>query len=134
MLRHDVNMKAELEKLRLEIEQNYKADIRAVEQLLKDCPARQEIEKKIAAFARASNPQRSSSQIIEELILKTRGEFDISTIEHGVQALGRRTIHTRRIISQVINMLRQRNPPEIVVVSGKEGRGRRGGTYTRAIK
>jgi hypothetical protein len=126
-------MKVELGKLKLEIEQNYSADIAAVNQLLKSCAARQEIVKKITSFARASNPQRSSSQIIEELIRKTDGEFDISTIEDGVQALGRGTRHTRRIISQVINMLRQRNPPEIVVVPGKEGKGRRGGTYMRAI-
>jgi hypothetical protein len=121
-------MKIELEKLKQEIEANYKSDIAAVNQLLQRLPAKQAVEKRIASMVAVNVPRVSTSQIVEELIKGATAEFDISTVQLWLfQRTGRRSDLTRRIISQVINKLRQRNPPEIVEVV--KGAGSRSGKY-----
>jgi hypothetical protein len=124
--------KSDLEKLKKEIENNYKADLAAVNQLLGIYgEKRRETTDMLASSVEALRPKKSTSEIVEEIIKGSTNEFDIGTIYLKLrQAKGKQpSMYAPRIISQVINKLRQRNPPEIVVV--KEGKGRRSGIYRR---
>jgi len=123
-------MKSELQKLKAEIEDNYKADLAAVNQLLTIySEKRQEASKKLGRFIDASRPKKRASEIIEELIKNQTGEFSTNTIYFKLRdsLMKNPTRDHARQISQVINKLRQRNPREIEEV--KKGAGSRSGTY-----
>jgi hypothetical protein len=122
--------KSDLEQLKKTIQNNYEADMAAINQLLRIYGEdRQKTANRLAASVEALRPKKSTSQIAEEIIKSSTDEFEIGTIYLKLrQAKGKEpSIHAPRIISQVINKLRQRNPPEIEVV--KEGKGSRSGTY-----
>lgn len=110
----------ELLKLREEI----KADLAAVDQLLSR-PARQE---RLVALAEAHRPPTSTSEMAEMVIKKLKADFTVPDVCFELRKLGKKiTPYTSPIVSQVINRLRQRKPPEVEVV--RAGRGRRSGTY-----
>lgn len=115
-------------KLRREIEANSKANIEAIDQLLQGLPAKEKLENNLAAVIAENIPQRRSSEIIEKVIKSSSSDFNIDTVLHWYRkAGGTVTLHTPRIISQVINMLKQREPSEIEVMAA--GKGRRSGIY-----
>jgi hypothetical protein len=123
-------MKVALKKLKSEIENNYIADIAAINQLLaRDCETRQEISKTLEKFVEASRPHKRPSQIVEEIIQNESGDFNISSIcfKYSQETGRKANVNIRSLISQAINKLKHRNPPEIIEV--EKGRGSRSGTY-----
>jgi hypothetical protein len=121
----------DLERLKAEIERNYKADIAAVDQLLtKFNQTRQDLDRKLIESVEASRPRKRPSEIVEAILIRSGGEkFDVSSILWKFrEQTGKPDTRARaRIVSQVINKLRQRNPPEIEAV--EQGRGSRSGVY-----
>jgi hypothetical protein len=113
--------RAELFKLKAEIE----ADLAAVNRLL----SKTEREKQVAAAIEAHLPRKSGYQVAEDIIKNFKGEFSVPTIYFEIRRqTGKvRGAHTSAIISQVINKLRHRNPPEIEIVV--DGKGSRSGVY-----
>lgn len=123
-------MKAELEKLKVEIETNYAADIAAIKQLLaRYGPEREKTQNKLAAFIEANTPRKSTYQIAEELIKGSTELFNVASIYLKIRQIKGKNLsfEASRIISQVINKLKHRNPPEILEV--EKGRGSRSGKY-----
>jgi Cdc6-like AAA superfamily ATPase len=121
-------MKTELEKLKAEIENNYKADITAVNQLIGMYgQKRTETSKALAGFVAASRPAKGTYEVVEGLIKNYVGSFGIDEIYFKLrEARGKMpSTEAPRIISQVINKLKQRGEIEVV----EAGRGRRSGIY-----
>ena len=118
-------MKTELEKLKKEIE----TDLAAVNQLIARCEKQREAKPIIAALIEASSPKKPTSQIVEDLIKRQRGDFDIPDIcfQYTKETGRPANEHVRLAISQVINKLKHRNLPEIDEV--EKGRGSRSGKY-----
>ena len=117
--------KAELTKFKAEIE----TELGAVNTLLArfDDPAM--IRGKTIAGGFAAVTKRPS-RLAEEIIMATIRDFTVSDIAVMMgQALGRKPERYGDNARQAIHKLRQRNPPEVEVVSGKEGVGSRSGTY-----
>ena len=116
-------MKTELEKLKKEIE----ADLAAVNQLLDRCEKQRESKPALASFIEASRPKRGTYEIVENLIKNHDGEFGINEIYFKLRTeLGKEpSTEAARIISQVINKLKQRDEIEVI----KAGIGRRSGIY-----
>jgi len=126
-------MKSALEKLKDEIEHNYNADIAAVNQLLGIySKERETTTKTLAGFVEASRPVRRVSQIVEEMIKRQAGNFSIPTIcfQYRQETGKGASENVRALISQAINKLKHRNPPEIIEV--EKGMGSRSGVYRLA--
>jgi hypothetical protein len=122
--------KADLEKLKAEIEDNHKADMAAIHQLLSIYgEKRQETTRILASSVEAHRPKQRMSQRVEEIIKSYGDNFSISDIcLKFAEKEGRKASWPVRLaISQVINKLRHRNPPQIDVVQG--GKGSRSGIY-----
>ena len=121
--------KIELEKLKEQIQKDHAAAMTAIDDLLAkfdECmPAKTS---KLAAVV-VVRPKKSTSEIVEDLITNSAKEFQIYTIllEHEQRSGKKPTLKFSRIVSQVINKLRQRTPPEIEEV--EKGKGSRSGTY-----
>jgi hypothetical protein len=73
--------------------------------------------------------EKKTSEIVEEIIRNYVGDFEKGDIFLELKRQTRReaTAPVLRIIGEVINKLRQRNPPEIIEV--EKGKGRRSGSY-----
>lgn len=113
-------MNAELRKLKKEI----KLDLAAVERLL----SRSERKKRVVELVSSTRPRKSTSQLTEEIIKGFGADFTVSSIVHSLERSGKRwNPALQPLVSGVINKLRQRNPPEVVVVVA--GRGSRSGVY-----
>ncbi|HVU06934.1 MAG TPA: hypothetical protein VHG89_00155 [Verrucomicrobiae bacterium] len=120
----------DLEKLKAYIQSGYEADIAAVNQLLSRFDEnRQARVEQLAAWTAMNRPRRTVSDIVEDLIRKTQKNFRIYDILRKLQTeTGKEPTPIRgRIVGQVINKLRQRNPPEIEEI--EKGRGSRSGVY-----
>jgi hypothetical protein len=116
--------------LKEEIVKNYAADIAAINQLIdRQSPERLETQSKLATAIEAASPKKSTYQIAEELIKISTEPFNVASIYLKLREIkGKYTSHeSSRIISQVINKLKHRNPPEILEVA--KGTGSRSGTY-----
>jgi hypothetical protein len=122
-------MKTELLKLRAEIQENYKADMDAINQLLANDEKRCVTSAKIAKLGDISHPSKRTDEIIEDLIKSQPGDFTTGDIYLRLREVLRKqpTLDQARQISPVINRLRQRNPSEIQEV--EKGRGSRSGKY-----
>ena len=117
----------DLEKLKVELEKNHKAYIKAIESHLAKM---REAVKATVLPVQLPRFKKPTSQIVEEIITNSDCKFTISDIclkireQTGKEPSG----DVGRIVSQVINKLRQRKPPEIIEV--EKGMGSRSGTYT----
>ena len=120
----------ELEKLKTEMEKNHKANIAAIDHVLLKL---HEEAKKPATVVHIPWSGERMSKIVERIIANFVGNFEIYDIsckyeeETGGRVAGP---NVRREISNVINKLKHRKPPEIIVV--QPGKGSRSGIY--AIK
>lgn len=122
--------KADLEKMKEQIQKDYDADMAAVNQLLTRFDEnRCSMANHLAAFAAVNRSGRTTYDIVEDLIRSSSEKFTIYDIllKLKVQTGKVPTQNRARIVSQVINKLRQRKPPEIEEV--EKGRGSRSGTY-----
>jgi hypothetical protein len=120
----------ELERLKALLQKNHEAATAAIDQLmLKHNENRLARGHQPASVAVVNPPRRRTTEIVEELITSYTRDFTIYDILMQLQAsTGKPPNSDRgRIVSGVINKLRQRNPPEIEEV--EKGRGRRSGTY-----
>jgi hypothetical protein len=118
--------KNDLEKLKIEIEKNHRANIAAIERLLGKT---RETAPMVTTLVQTDRPKESLSQIVDRIIKNSDDNFSISDICRKFKAETRRnpSSNIRLLVSQAINKLRHRNPPEIDVVI--EGKGSRSGIY-----
>jgi hypothetical protein len=116
-----------LDKLESEIERNRNRGIAAINELRAYNKSLSETDSKL--LPAASQRRKPTSEIAEEIIKESKGDFEIATICKEMASRTRRepSYHTPRIVSQVINKLRQRNPPEVLTVV--DGKGSRSGVY-----
>ena len=126
--------KENVEKLKAQIQIDYEADMAAVSQLLSRFDEKRHARVKQLAAWTAVNHVGRVSDIVETLIRKTHENFSIYDILKKLQAeTGKEPTPNRgRIVGQVINKLRQRNPPEIEEI--EKGRGSRSGVYRYKLK
>lgn len=119
----------DLEKMKAEINVDCTAAIGAVERLLAYERDMRERERKLSTLLEQTRPPLRLSAQIEDIIRNFPSDFEIYDIllklqeQTGKPPSGNRS----RMVSNVINKLRQRRPPEIVVV--QSGKGSRSGTY-----
>jgi len=111
---------SDLENLKAEMEKNHKASIDAIERVLA---------RGSAAVVQVPRLEERMSVIIERIITKHVGNFAICDVARKYQELtGKRaSVNVRKEISNCINKLKHRNPPEIDEVQA--GRGSRSGIY-----
>jgi hypothetical protein len=126
--------KEDLERLKAQIQNDYEADMAAIKQLLSrhDENRRARVDQLISLTA-SNHVGKNISDIVEDLIKNSHEKFTIYDILLKLQAqTGKAPTQNRgRIVSQVINKLRQRNPPEIEEI--EKGRGSRSGIYRYKI-
>lgn len=116
----------DLEELKIELEKNHKANMTVIERLLGKM---REATTRPVALVQAPQLKEKLSQIVERIITSFIGDFEIADISRKyTEMTGRQSsANVRKVISNVINKLRHRKPPEIDVVVG--GEGSRSGIY-----
>ena len=127
--------KEDLEKLKVQIQNDYKADMVAINQLLsRHDENRLARVNQLSTLTVVNHAGRKISDTVEDLIKNSHENFTIYDILLKLQAqTGKTPTQNRgRIVSQVINKLRQRNPPEIEEI--EKGRGSRSGVYRYKIR
>jgi len=117
---------SDLENLKAEMEKNHKASIDAIERVLEKM---RDAARGSAAVVQVPRLEERMSVIIERIITKHVGNFAICDVARKYQELtGKRaSVNVRKEISNCINKLKHRNPPEIDEVQA--GRGSRSGIY-----
>ncbi len=127
--------KEDLEKLKAQIQNDYEADMAAIKQLLsRHDDNRGARGDQLIALTAVNRVGGKIYDIVEDLVKHSHEKFTIYDILLKLQAqTGKAPTQDRgRIVSQVINKLRHRNPPEIEEI--EKGRGSRSGIYQYKIK
>jgi hypothetical protein len=106
------------------LENNHKSNMAFIERLIAKIR-----ETATQPFPLTPRHEERMSHVVERAITGFVGNFNITSIAHKYTEMTGKKCgeHVRRYISDCINKLRHRNPPEIHVVT--EGRGSRSGVY-----
>src|ERR1017187_2451227 len=117
----------DLEKLKAEMERNHNSSIESTERVLKKI---REAANTPASIVQTPRFKERMPVIVEKIIINYVGNFQISDVARKYRELTGRTTsdNVRNEISNCINKLKHRNPPEIDVVQA--GKGSRSGIYT----
>jgi glutamyl-tRNA reductase len=117
---------SDIEKLKATLENNHKANMAAIERFRAKM---QEAATRSMLLARAPQLKEKMSKIVDRIITSWVGNFEIADISRKyTETTGRQSsANIRREISNCINKLKHRNPPEIIEV--KKGEGSRSGIY-----